>query len=444
MKILAYTSPARGHLYPLVPILDELADRGHRIAVRTLASEVELMSARGFDAAPIAPAIEAIEHDDYRAHTPPAKLKRGMATFGKRSAHEVPDLRAAIDTERPDAILVDCMTWGATAVAESWGGPWAHWFPFPLAMTSRDVPPFGPGLKPAAGAAGRARDRLLRPVLVGTLKRACFPALNATRESVGVRPFATTDEMFGVAPLLLYMTAEPFEYPRSDWPPSVRMVGASCWEPPADPPAWLNELTKPLILVTTSSEFQDDGRLVRTTLDALADEDVDVVATMPAAQFSGGVPANARVERFIPHAPLLARAVCAVTHGGAGATQKALALGVPVCVVPFGRDQLEVARRVEIADAGTRLPVQKLNPERLRTQIRLAMTKQEGARRVAAGYTATGGACAAADAFEGLSSTYPNASPALDLGSPNTQVAGRASARAARPPPPPGAPSAGA
>ena len=28
-----------------------------------------------------------------------------------------------------------------------------------------------------------------------------------------------------------------------------------------------------------------------------------------------------------------------------GATQKALAHGVPVCAVPFGRDQFEVARR---------------------------------------------------------------------------------------------------
>ncbi len=43
MKVLAYTSPARGHLYPLVPILDELARRGHAIAIRTLASEVPLM-----------------------------------------------------------------------------------------------------------------------------------------------------------------------------------------------------------------------------------------------------------------------------------------------------------------------------------------------------------------------------------------------------------------
>jgi MGT family glycosyltransferase len=217
-----------------------------------------------------------------------------------------------------------------------------------------------------------------------------------------VRPFDTTDEMFGVAPLLLYMTGEPFEYPRSDWPASVRMVGPCCWEPPVDPPPWLDDVARPLVLVTTSSEFQDDGRLVRTALDALADEDVEVVATMPAAKLSGGVPANARVERFIPHGPMLRRATCAVTHGGAGATQKALAAGVPVCVVPFGRDQLEVARRVEVADAGARLPAHRLNAERLRQHVRLAMTKREGARRVADGFAATGGAVAGADAFEAL------------------------------------------
>ena len=163
MKILAYTSPARGHLYPLVPILDELAARGHRIAVRTLASEVQLMADRGFDAAPIAPAIEAIEHDDYRGRTPPAKLKRGMATLGKRGRTRSQTSAPRSTTEQPDALLVDCMTWGATAVAESWGGPWAQWFPFPLALTSRDVPPFGPGLKPAAGPLGRARDRAPAP-----------------------------------------------------------------------------------------------------------------------------------------------------------------------------------------------------------------------------------------------------------------------------------------
>ncbi len=52
-RVLAYTSPARGHLYPLVPILDVLRGRGHEIHVRTLAAEVERLSARGFDAQPI-------------------------------------------------------------------------------------------------------------------------------------------------------------------------------------------------------------------------------------------------------------------------------------------------------------------------------------------------------------------------------------------------------
>ena len=40
-RILAYTSPARGHLFPLTPILGELRRRGHEIVLRTLACEVD-------------------------------------------------------------------------------------------------------------------------------------------------------------------------------------------------------------------------------------------------------------------------------------------------------------------------------------------------------------------------------------------------------------------
>jgi MGT family glycosyltransferase len=197
------------------------------------------------------------------------------------------------------------------------------------------------------------------------------------------------------------MTAEPFEYPRSDWPDSVRLVGPCAWDPPAEPPGWLADVQRPLVLVTTSSEFQDDGRLVRTALEALAHEELDVVATLPAADATGiDVPANARVLPFVPHAPLLERAACAITHGGMGATQKALARGVPVCAVPFGRDQLEVARRVDVSGAGTRLPARRLTPERLRKQVHEALARREGAQRIATAFERAGGAAAAADAFE--------------------------------------------
>ena len=58
-----------------------------------------------------------------------------------------------------------------------------------------------------------------------------------------------------------------------------------------------------------------------------------------------------------------------ICHGGMGITQKALAHGVPVCVVPFGRDQFEFARRVAVARAGTLLPAKRLTVARLRASL---------------------------------------------------------------------------
>ena len=402
-RILAYTSPARGHLFPVTPILDELQARGHEIVLRTLASQVELMRGRGFGAAPIDPAIERIGPDDYLARTPLGAQKRAMRMFCRRAEHDAADLQHAIGQAGPDALLVDINAWGAMAVAEAWGGPWASWCPYPLPLPSRDTPPFGPGLRPASGPGGRLRDALLRPVVFGSLVRIVRPRVNEVRAHVGLPPLADVSAMFTAPPLILYLTAEPFEYHRSGWPPNIRLVGPCDWDPPAEPPPWLAGISQPVVLVTTSSEAQDDGRLVRCALDALADEDVHVVATLPAGGAGGlAVPANARVLPFTPHAPVLDRAACAITHGGMGATQKALARGVPVCAVPFGRDQLEVARRVEVAGAGTRLPASRLRPDRLRAAVRQATGRAEGARRVAAAFAAAGGPAAAADAFETL------------------------------------------
>lgn len=400
-RILAYTSPARGHLYPVTPILAELRRRGHDVAVRTLASEVPLMRRQGFDAGPISGRVEGIQHDDWQASSARSALAHSVATFAARAQHEAPDLGSAIDEVRPDVVIVDINSWGAMAAAEAWGGPWATFCPYPLPLSSRDAPPFGPGFPPARGPLGRLRDRIARPLVHGTLERTMLPKFNAVRAQLGLEPLDDADAMFRRPPLLLYLTAEPFEYPRRDWPDNVVMVGPCEWDPATEPPAWLGDVTAPIVLVTTSSEFQDDGRLIQAALDGLADEPVFVVATLPAGDPRAfRVPANARVERFVAHGPILDRAVCAVTHGGMGATQKALARGVPVCAVPFGRDQLEVARRVEVAGAGTRLPAKQLNAERLRDKVREAMTRTDGAKRIAAAFAAAGGAATAADAVE--------------------------------------------
>jgi MGT family glycosyltransferase len=400
-RVLAYTSPGRSHLFPLTPILDQLHSRGHQIVLRTLSSQVALMQARGFDAQPIDARIEAIEHEDWLTSSPRESLRLNVRVFCARAQHDAPDLQQAIADTHPDVLLVDFNSWGSLVAAEAWGGPWAAFCPYPLPLLSNDAPPYGPGFRPAHGPLGRTRDRLVRSLVFGALERQGRPLLNEIRERMGLAPLAAVHEWFTRPPLLLYMTAEPFEYPRRDWPENLVMVGPCGWDPPSDPPEWLERITQPIVLVNTSSEFQDDGRLVQVALQALADRPVSVVATMPADdpnQFH--VPANARVERFIPHGAVLERAVCAVTHGGMGSTQKALAHGVPVCAVPFGRDQLEVARRVEVAHAGTRLPAGRLRPDRLRTKIDEAIACTDGAQRIAAAFRATGGPGAAADAVE--------------------------------------------
>ena len=85
-----------------------------------------------------------------------------------------------------------------------------------------------------------------------------------------------------------------------------------------------------------------------------------------------------------------------------GITQKALAAGVPVVVVPCGRDQLDTARRVEVAGAGVRISPRRLTPARLLDAVHTAIERRAGAQRVSRAYEAAGGQAAGADAIEAL------------------------------------------
>lgn len=402
-RVLIYTSPARGHLYPIMGPATELARRGNDVHVVTLADEVDLVRSQGLFAEAMDPAIEAREMDDYKGKNPVDALTRSLAAFGERAPLDRADLRKAIERVQPDVLVVDTNSWGALAAAEASGLPWSSFMPYFTPLPSRDAPPFGPGLAPATGPLGRLRDQVLRPITFGKLSKTALPVINEVRETEGLEPAASMEDVLVSPPLNLYFTAEPPEYPRSDWPASFAMIGAASWNPPADPPDWLEEDDRPLVLVTCSTERQLDGPILQNALDGLANSDVFVVGTSAAqdpAEFD--VPANARVERFIPHDPIVNRAVAVVCHGGMGITQRALLHGVPPVVVPFGRDQLEVARRVEHAGAGVRLSPKKLDPESLRGAVEQARTRSEGAARIAESFRQAGGDARAADLVEGL------------------------------------------
>jgi hypothetical protein len=58
------------------------------------------------------------------------------------------------------------------------------------------------------------RDRVARPLTLGTLARIIGSHVNGLRADIGLAPVRSMSDVFLAASLVLVYTAEPFEYPR--------------------------------------------------------------------------------------------------------------------------------------------------------------------------------------------------------------------------------------
>ncbi len=402
--ILAYTSPAAGHTFPLMPGLLELRERGHDVTVRTAPELVGVVEDAGLRADAVAPEIVAIEPSDHEAKGARERLTRGVSDLVRRGRHEIGDLQQAIEEEDPDLLLIDLNAYGAAIAAEASGVPWAFTVPTLLPLPGNGIPPYGLGLKPMGGPLGRLRDRILTRSVTGMFDRAMLPELNAMRAGLGLPALGGVLEHLHRADAALVLTGAPLEYPRIDLPAGVHFVGAQLWDPPQETPDWLLEPGDPWVLVTCSTDYQGDERLAAAAIEALHDEPVRVVVTLAdAARGAADLPTapNARVERFVPHGPILERAAVVITHGGMGIVQKTIAAGVPLVTVPFGRDQPEVARRVSEAGAGVTLPPRRMTAGTLNDAYRAARA-QQGVAAASARLRAGAGGANLADAAERL------------------------------------------
>ena len=201
--ILAYTSPALGHLFPMTPLLLELRSRGHRVHVRTLAGQVDRMESLGLEASASDPRVETIENVDWQAGNARAALGSvRWPTFVARGKYDAPDLEQAIAEVGPT-----CSSWTSTP-----GVPRSR--PRPRACpTSRSAPTrrrCGPWARrrsapgsSRAGSAGPLRDGLLRPIVMGAAEKAMGPGIAELRAAHGLPPVRSADEFFRRAPLML-------------------------------------------------------------------------------------------------------------------------------------------------------------------------------------------------------------------------------------------------
>ncbi|MFD3543582.1 activator-dependent family glycosyltransferase [Streptomyces sp. NPDC058662] len=145
----------------------------------------------------------------------------------------------------------------------------------------------------------------------------------------------------------------------------------------ASVPGWLREPPRrPRVCLTLGRSFREvvgaDRTSVGDLLDAVAELDVEVVATFTAGQLDGDrpVPDNVRVVDFAPLDALLPTCAAIVHHGGSGTLQTALAHGVPQVVVP-AKMWCNVPKAHRVRDAGAALCIDpaELTPDGLRAAL---------------------------------------------------------------------------
>lgn len=273
------------------------------------------------------------------------------------AARYADDLNDALAETRPDAVISSMFCLGAMVAAEAARVPFVVLLPNIYPMPASGLPPFGVGLRPARGALGRLRDRVLNRYVDRLWDAKGLADLNAVRHRRGLPPLAHVLDQIRRAHRQLILTSPDFDFPAT-LPAGARYVGPILDDPPWAGATWTPPAgADPLVLVAMSSTFQDQIGSLQRVIDALGTLPVRAIVTTGPAIDPAALrpPANVTIARSAPHRHVLPHAALVVTHAGHGTVMKALAAGVPMVLLPHGRDQADTAVRVAARGAGITL-----------------------------------------------------------------------------------------
>lgn len=411
-EFLMTTWDGAGNTPPMMSVARALVDRGHGVRVMadpTLRDDVLAAGAAfvPWATAPVrtSPGRDGDHIRDWEPEHRLAQLAnlRDRVTAGPAAAYAA-DVLAELDRARADVVLTEVLLLGPLVAAEAAGVPCVVLNPTINMAPLPGVPPFGRGLAPAVTDEDRAAHAAAAAQGLAVWDEA-LPALNAARAEHGLPALEHVLDQLRSAALVLIMTSEAFDF-TGPVPPVIRWVG-----PRLDDAAWVEPCTlpagdEPLVLVSLSSDFQDQLDVLRRVVEAVGALDVRVVLTTGVGIDPAEVPApaNVTVLRSAPHRAIMREAAAVVTHCGHGTTIKALAAGVPLVCIPMGRDQFDVAVRAVHTGAAVQVALSAA-PEEIADAIRVVLSDaryRDAARRVSARIAEETADDRAVEAIEGL------------------------------------------
>jgi UDP:flavonoid glycosyltransferase YjiC (YdhE family) len=369
LRVMVACSDFFGHVYPGIALALALRDQGCEVLVQTSGRSRDTVEEMGFRWALSEELVPALDE---------AWIE--WAVRGARS------LIPVVEDFRADVVVSDIAAATPPLAAETAGIKHATLIPFVYPLDSPGLPAYPLGLLPARTPLGRIAWRAANPAIKAAIPytrwlRRMPALLNAARTELGLAPIRRPTGEIGSyghplsEGLTMVATFPQLEYPRR-WPPHVHVTGPMLFERP-EPQVALPRGEAPLVMVAASSA-QDPEALVRTSIEALAEEPVRVLATLSrrGEHWHGEISENAVVVDWVAYGQVMPRASLVVCAGGHGTVARALSDGVPVLVSPGAGDQAVSGARVTWAGAGLMVPRPLLAASTLRSAVRRVLSEQ--------------------------------------------------------------------
>ena len=352
--VASWGSP--GHLGPTLTAAQQLRNRGHgvRFIAREDARAAVEAAGYGFATWRRTPSFTPVAPDGEFMRKAYDQLLFGPA------AARAADTRDEIDRAPTDALLSDIGLFGSALAAEAASIPCALLAPTISLRPLPGVPPIGSGLLSPHTPEERAEVEAANNRFIAVMNE-WLPMLNEARASQDLGPFDHVLELFDRAARLLLATSPALDFPADYLPKNVRYIGplldSSDWSKPWTAP-WPHGSDRPRALVSFSTTDQNQTDALQRTVNAIAGIEMDAVATLGPALDGATLrrPKNVTLLPSAPHDAVMKEVSLVVTHGGHGTVSRALWHGLPLLVMPMGRDQNDIALRVEANGVGLSLP----------------------------------------------------------------------------------------
>jgi MGT family glycosyltransferase len=349
-----------GNLNPFLTAARRLRLRGHRVRILGEPDHQEETAKAGFDSISWRrpPALSAPPANDEEPVWAEIRALLGQVTFGGAIDYAA-DTTDALRSEPVDAILTNDLLAGPAIAAEAAGIPYALLAPHVSVRPLDGVPTGVTGLVPNDSTEYQAAEQTLRAHFIELLS-SNLPALNRARAAFGLSPLNHIFDHYDRADRVLIGMSAAFDFPATRLPANLCYVGPLLdvpqWAEPWTAP-WSENRARPRVLVSLSTSFQNQADLLRRIVAALGTMDLDAVVTVGPAMTKENfeAPANVSIIHSAPHDAVMKQVSLVVTHGGHGTVTRSLLNGVPLLVIPMGRDQGDNAARVVARGTGLSL-----------------------------------------------------------------------------------------